>query len=373
MLKQFVAALAALIAASAFAAVEANKATQAELEAISGIGPTISANIVAERKKGDFKDWNDLFKRVQGVGDRSAAKFSAGGMTINGKPYGGAPYVEPTKAPVGGKAASGAGATSTSTASKSASARQDRQPAEEDGQVRSQGAEVGRQRTEEIGSGASGTGVAARAAALSRRGVAGVAQSRRRSGRHGHRRRRLAPVEEGAHLVDARHRVLDAERDQLARVGRLEQQVAGERRAARVVALARDAEPAQQARIGNGRLVRWRAAMSSSRSLGEMTSTLIGFRLVCASARGGSSASVALIRCSRSTSTASASRKMFESAWPAICARFGYSLLATRSPAGLVHAAGADDEDALGAEVDGGRDRRRLAHRAVAAVLGVAG
>ena len=88
MLKRFVAALAALLAASAFAAVEANKATQAELEAIGGIGPTISANIVAERKKGEFKDWNDLFKRVQGVGDRSAAKFSAGGMTINGKPYG---------------------------------------------------------------------------------------------------------------------------------------------------------------------------------------------------------------------------------------------------------------------------------------------
>ena len=110
MLKRLVAALAALLAASAFAAVEANKATQAELEAISGIGPTISANIVAERKKGDFKDWNDLFKRVQGVGDRSAAKFSAGGMTINGKPYGGAPYIEPAKAPVGAKAASGANA-----------------------------------------------------------------------------------------------------------------------------------------------------------------------------------------------------------------------------------------------------------------------
>ena len=119
MLKRFVAALAALLATSAFAAVEANKATQAELEAISGIGPAISANIVAERKKGDFKDWNDLFKRVQGVGDRSAAKFSAGGMTINGKPYGGAPYVEPTKAAAGAKAASGA--TTTATESKPAS------------------------------------------------------------------------------------------------------------------------------------------------------------------------------------------------------------------------------------------------------------
>jgi competence protein ComEA len=118
MLKRFLAGLAALLAASAFAAVEANKATQAELEAIGGIGPTISASIVAERKKGDFKDWNDLFKRVQGVGDRSAAKFSAGGMTINGKPYHGAPYVEPKKAPVGAKAASGA--TTTATASRSA-------------------------------------------------------------------------------------------------------------------------------------------------------------------------------------------------------------------------------------------------------------
>ena len=126
MLKRFVAALAALFAASAFAAVEANKATQAELEAISGIGPAISANIVAERKKGDFKDWNDLFKRVQGVGDRSAAKFSAGGMTINGKPYGGAPYVEPTKAAAGATAASGA--TTTATASKPASAAKTASP-----------------------------------------------------------------------------------------------------------------------------------------------------------------------------------------------------------------------------------------------------
>ena len=98
MLKKLVAALAWLIAGSALAAVDANTATQAELEAISGIGPTISASIVAERKNGDFKDWNDLFQRVPGVGDRSAAKFSAGGLTINGKPYGGAPYVEPTKA-----------------------------------------------------------------------------------------------------------------------------------------------------------------------------------------------------------------------------------------------------------------------------------
>jgi hypothetical protein len=37
-----------------------------------------------------------------------------------------------------------------------------------------------------------------------------------------------------------------------------------------------------------------------------------------------------------------------------------------------VHASGADDEDSLGAQVHRGRDRRRLAHRAVAAVLAAA-
>ena len=98
-LKQIFAALAALLAASALAAVDANTATQAELESISGVGPAISTDIIDERKKGDFKDWNDLSRRVRGVGDRSAAKFSAGGLTVNGKTYGDAPSVDARKKP----------------------------------------------------------------------------------------------------------------------------------------------------------------------------------------------------------------------------------------------------------------------------------
>ena len=97
MLKTFVAALAALLSAAAFAAVDANKATQAELEAIKGIGPAIAGVMVSERKKSEFRDWTDLLTRVPGVGDRSAAKFSEGGLTVNGKTYPGAPY---TAAPV---------------------------------------------------------------------------------------------------------------------------------------------------------------------------------------------------------------------------------------------------------------------------------
>ncbi len=125
MFKKFVAALAAMLAATAFAAVDANKATQAELEAISGIGPVISTLIINERKKSEFKDWNDLVVRVKGVGDRSAAKFSEGGLTVNGKGYAGAPYTPPAKTATSaraGSAATRAGDATKATASKAASA-----------------------------------------------------------------------------------------------------------------------------------------------------------------------------------------------------------------------------------------------------------
>ena len=90
MFKKLIVALAAFIAATAFAAVDANKATQAELESIKGIGPAISGAIIAERKKGDFKDWNDLVVRVKGVGETNAAKFSSEGLTVQGKTFSGA-------------------------------------------------------------------------------------------------------------------------------------------------------------------------------------------------------------------------------------------------------------------------------------------
>ena len=90
MLKRLLAALFALIAATAFAAVDVNKASQAELETVKGIGPTTSGKILDERKKSSFKDWPDLVERVKGVGEGNAAKFSAGGLTVNGQPFKGA-------------------------------------------------------------------------------------------------------------------------------------------------------------------------------------------------------------------------------------------------------------------------------------------
>ncbi len=82
---------AMLYAAACFAAVDVNKATAAELDGIKGIGPAISAKIVDERKKGNFKDWNDFVSRVGGIGEKSAANLSTNGLTVGGAAFKGAP------------------------------------------------------------------------------------------------------------------------------------------------------------------------------------------------------------------------------------------------------------------------------------------
>lgn len=74
-------------AAFAFADVDVNKADQAALDGVKGLGPVKSKAILSERKKhGEFKDWADFESRVKGVGDKSAAKLSEAGLTVNGKP-----------------------------------------------------------------------------------------------------------------------------------------------------------------------------------------------------------------------------------------------------------------------------------------------
>ena len=76
----------------AFAQVEVNKADQAALDGVKGIGPKTSKTIIDERKKGGyFKGWADFQKRVKGVGEKSAMKLSEAGLTVNGQPYPKAP------------------------------------------------------------------------------------------------------------------------------------------------------------------------------------------------------------------------------------------------------------------------------------------
>lgn len=87
MIKFIAATLLALASGFAFAATEINRAGQAELESVKGIGPSMATRILDARKKGPFADWADLRTRVKGVGEGNAKKFSAQGLTVNGKGY----------------------------------------------------------------------------------------------------------------------------------------------------------------------------------------------------------------------------------------------------------------------------------------------
>jgi competence protein ComEA len=118
MLKKLLLAVATFIATMgfAFAQVDVNKADQAALDGVKGIGPKLSKTIIDERKKnGDFKDWTDFETRVKGVGEKNAAKLSANGLTVNGQPLSGAPA-----ASAGAKSDKKAKAADTSTDAKPA-------------------------------------------------------------------------------------------------------------------------------------------------------------------------------------------------------------------------------------------------------------
>lgn len=115
MLKKFLAVLAMFYAFASFAAVDVNTATAADLDSVKGIGPSLSSSILKERRKGPFKDWNDFIARVKGVGEKNAAEFSTGGMTVNGATFAGAPAKanKPAKAQVAQPAAATASPAAT--------------------------------------------------------------------------------------------------------------------------------------------------------------------------------------------------------------------------------------------------------------------
>lgn len=87
MFRSLIAVLLTTLSLSAFAAVDVNKASRAELEALPGVGPALSARVLAERQKSAFKNWDDLIQRVRGVGPGSAVKLSAAGLTVGNAAY----------------------------------------------------------------------------------------------------------------------------------------------------------------------------------------------------------------------------------------------------------------------------------------------
>ncbi len=68
-------------------AADFNSASQAELETIKGIGPSVSQRILNARSERPFDGWDDLLRRVPGTGHGKLREWSAQGWTVAGRPY----------------------------------------------------------------------------------------------------------------------------------------------------------------------------------------------------------------------------------------------------------------------------------------------
>lgn len=73
--------LAWALAAPALA-LDANRATAAELETVRGIGPALAARIVEARRERPFSDLDDVGARVRGIGEAKLRRLREAGLVV---------------------------------------------------------------------------------------------------------------------------------------------------------------------------------------------------------------------------------------------------------------------------------------------------
>ncbi len=135
MMKKLMLAVATLIATMgfAFAQVDVNKADQAALDGVKGIGPAKSKQIIDERTKGgEFKDWADFENRVKGIGAKNSVKLSEAGLQVNGQAKAGAaakPAAAAKEAKVAAKEAKAAAKEGADAKPAAVEAKKDAKPA----------------------------------------------------------------------------------------------------------------------------------------------------------------------------------------------------------------------------------------------------
>ncbi len=68
-------------------ALDLNQASEAELDGLKGMGPSLSRKVLAARQHQPFASWVDFLRRVSGVGTAKAKLFSEQGLTIEGQAF----------------------------------------------------------------------------------------------------------------------------------------------------------------------------------------------------------------------------------------------------------------------------------------------
>lgn len=74
-----------------------NKATEIQLDALKGVGPVLTKELLSERQKAPFKDWNDVTSRVKGIGMQKAGSLSEQGVRVQGAAFAGTADKKQTK------------------------------------------------------------------------------------------------------------------------------------------------------------------------------------------------------------------------------------------------------------------------------------
>ena len=65
-----------------------NAAGRADLESLPGIGPALAERLLAARAAdGPFRDWDDLRRRIRGLGTARLRQRSQAGLRVQGQPF----------------------------------------------------------------------------------------------------------------------------------------------------------------------------------------------------------------------------------------------------------------------------------------------
>ncbi len=62
-----------------------NQASEADLDGLRGVGPALTARILAQRAQAPFADWADLQRRVKGIRPTTARRLAEQGLTVGGQ------------------------------------------------------------------------------------------------------------------------------------------------------------------------------------------------------------------------------------------------------------------------------------------------
>ena len=68
-------------------ALDLENAREMDLDGLAGLGPATTRQILIERERRPFRDWQDLMQRIPGIGLKKAEQLSNQGLRVQGRAF----------------------------------------------------------------------------------------------------------------------------------------------------------------------------------------------------------------------------------------------------------------------------------------------